>query len=68
MRTSEALSKESQRGDKRCMFATVLDFVADSTGIIGVHLMERENPCAFCYYFFFFLEKKCICIASFFLL
>lgn len=67
MRTSEALSKESQRGDERCMFATVLDFVADSTGIIGVHLMERENPCAFCYLFIFF-GKKCICIASIFLL
>lgn len=65
MRTSEALSKESQRGDERCMFATVLDFVADSTGIIGVHLMERENPCAFCYYFFF-LEKNVFALLPFF--
>lgn len=55
------MSKESQRGDKRCMFATVLDFVADSTGIIGVHLMERENPCAFCYYFFFWKKMYLHC-------
>lgn len=62
MRTSEALNKESQHGDERCILSTVLDFVADSTGIIGVHLMERESPCAFCYLFTFWKKIYLHCL------
>ena len=65
MRTNEALNKETQRVNKRCVFSTVLGFVADSTGIIGVHLMERAPVLSVIYLFF---GKKFICIASIFLL
>lgn len=48
--------------NKRCVFSTVLGFVADSTGIIGVHLMERESPCAFCYLFIFWKKIYLHCL------